>query len=106
MFALWATLIGIGVVTFAYRFSLIFGWSYITLPRGLNRALRFVPVAALTAIIVPEVLAYQSAIAFTWQNERLLAGLVAVVIAWRTHNALLTIGVGMGCLYALQWLGL
>jgi len=34
----------------------------------------------------------------------LLAGLVAVLVAWRTRNVLLTVGVGMGVLWVLQWL--
>lgn len=70
-----------------------------------RKVLRFVPVAALTAIVVPELLVRNGAVQFTWQNERLVAGVVAGLIAWRTQNVLLTIILGMVCLYSLQWLG-
>jgi branched-subunit amino acid transport protein len=106
MIGLWLTLIAIGVISFAYRFSFILFLEYIQLPNWLNRTLRFVPVAALTAITVPELLVYSGQFDFTWQNERLLAGALAALIAWRTHNIFLTIGLGMACLYALQWVGM
>jgi branched-subunit amino acid transport protein len=103
---LWGILVLIGLITFAYRFSLIFFLERIRLPAWVSQALRFVPIAALTAITVPELLAYSGAIEISWQNERLVAGLVAMVVAWRTKNVFLTIGLGMLCLYGLQWVGL
>ncbi len=103
---LWLTIIGIGLITFAYRFSLIFLLGRIQLPAWAGRALRFVPVAALTAIVVPELIVQQGLLDFTWHNERLLAGIVAILIAWYTNSVVLTIGLGMACLYGLQWLGL
>ena len=36
---------------------------------------------------------------------RLLAGVLAVVVAWRTKNVLLTIGVGMAALWVLMGVG-
>lgn len=106
MMMLWGTLVLIGVITFAYRFAFIFFLERIRLPAWVSQALRFVPIAALTAITVPELLAPHGTIAVNWQNERLLAGLVAIVVAWRTKNIFLTIGLGMICLYGLQWLGI
>jgi branched-subunit amino acid transport protein len=106
MMMLWGTLVLIGLITFAYRFSLIFFLERIRLPAWVSQALRFVPIAALTAITVPELLAYSGAIEISWQNERLVAGLVAMVVAWRTKNVFLTIGLGMLCLYGLQWVGI
>jgi len=102
--ALWLTLFVIGLVTFTYRFAFIFFLDYLRLPAWLERPLRFVPVAALTAIIVPELFVRNNLIAVNWQNERLVAGLIAIGVAWWTRNALLTIGLGMVALYALQWL--
>lgn len=104
MLQLWLTLVAIGFITFAYRFSFIFFLERIRLPSWIGQVLRFVPVAALTAIIVPELLLRNGIFQFTWQNERLVAGVVAIVIAWRTQNVLLTIVLGMVCLYGVQWL--
>lgn len=106
MLLLWGTLVLIGMITFAFRFALIFFLERITLPVWIGEALRFVPIAALTALTVPELLAPGGVIALSWQNERLLAGLVAIAVAWRTKNVFLTIGLGMICLYGLQWLGI
>jgi branched-subunit amino acid transport protein len=72
------------------------------LPPLLQRALRFVPAAALTAIITPELLIQNGAIFLSPANARLIAGVIAIVIAWRTKNTLLTIGAGMIALWVLQ----
>lgn len=102
--ALWLTLFVIGLVTFSYRFAFIFFLAYLRLPAWLERPLRFVPVAALTAIIVPELFVRNDVVTMSWQNERLLAGLIAIGVAWWTRNTFLTIGLGMVALYGLQWL--
>ena len=39
-------------------------------------------------------------------NERLLAGLVAALIAWRTRSVPLTLAGGMATLWILQTLGI
>lgn len=103
---LWIALIVIGIITFLYRAAFIFFMEALRIPDWLQQPLRFVPVAALTAIIVPELLTRNDMLVATWQNERLLAGLVAIGIAWWSRNILLTLGVGMASLYLLQWVGL
>jgi branched-subunit amino acid transport protein len=39
------------------------------------------------------------------QNFRLLAGLLAILVAWRSRNILLTILIGMAALLLLQAIG-
>lgn len=104
MVTLWLSLLLIGAITFAYRASFIFFVDKLQLPLWLQRALRFVPVAALTALVVPELLVRNNALAVSWQNERFLAGLVAVAVAWWTKNILLTLVLGMAALYGFRWL--
>ena len=98
----WLTLVLIGLITFAYRFSFIALLERIKLPWLMQRALRFVPLAALTAITLPEVAIRQNALNLSLGNDRLVASLVAAVVAWRTKNVFLTILIGMLCLYILQ----
>ncbi|MCB9148687.1 MAG: AzlD domain-containing protein [Caldilineaceae bacterium] len=98
----WLTLVLIGLITFAYRFSFIALLERIKLPGLMQRALRFVPLAALTAITLPEVAIRQNALNLSLGNDRLVASLVAAVVAWRTKNVFLTILIGMICLYILQ----
>ena len=63
---------------------------------------RFVPIAALTAIIAPELLVHQGQLVIGPNNLRLIAGIIATVVAWRTRNVLWTIVIGMGTLWLLQ----
>ncbi len=87
--ALWLTLIAGGVITYAIRLSLILAWGRVTLPPVLQRGLRFVPPAVLSAIIFPEILRPDGALDLSFGNVRLLAGVIAALVAWRTKNALL-----------------
>ncbi len=100
--ALWLTLLAGGVITYAIRLSLILAWGRVTLPPALQRGLRFVPPAVLSAIIFPEILRREDALDLSFGNTRLLAGLAAALVAWRTKNALLTIAAGMAALWILQ----
>ena len=95
-------LVVIGAITFAYRLSFMALLEKVEVPALLRRALRFVPVAALTAIITPELFIRDGALALSPMNLRLTAGVIAVLVAWRTKNTLLTIGVGMAALWVLQ----
>ncbi len=99
---LWLIIICMGIVTFGIRLAPIVLLGRIEIPFVVQRALRFVPPAVLTGIIVPELLYRDSQIDVSLTNARLLAGLIAIVVAWRTKNALITIGVGMISLWVLQ----
>jgi len=100
--AIWVTMFFAGLVTFGIRLSFIELLGKIELPPTLKRALRFVPPAVLTAIIFPELLLHDGSLNISLGNPRLLAGLLAVLVAWRTKNAVLTILAGMAALYLLQ----
>lgn len=99
---LWLTIILAGMLTYAQRLSLISVWHRLQLPPLLVSALRFVPVAVLVALIVPDLL--QPAPAGSPLNPRLPAGIVAAVVAWYTRNVTLTIAAGMGALLLLTLL--
>lgn len=101
---LWLIIIGMGLVTFGIRLVPIVLLGRIEIPLIVQRALRFVPPAVLTAIVVPELLYRDGQLAVAVTNARLLAGLIAIGVAWRTKNALITIGVGMVALWVLQGL--
>ncbi len=99
---LWLTLVIIGLLTFALRLGFIALAGRVSMPAWFERGLRFVPVAALTAILVPEVLKPAGTLNLSLGNARLLAGALAVLVAWRTKNVLLTIAVGMAALLIVQ----
>jgi branched-subunit amino acid transport protein len=100
--AIWVTMFFAGLVTFGIRLSFIELLGKIELAPPIRRALRFVPPAVLTAIIFPELLLRDGSLNISLGNPRLLAGLLAIVVAWRTKNAVLTILAGMAGLYIFQ----
>jgi branched-subunit amino acid transport protein len=99
---LWLAIVGMGLITYAMRASVIALLGRYELRAGLQRALRFVPIAVLSAIIVPEVIAPDGALDVTLANPRLIAALLAAAVAWRTRHVLATIGVGMAALWTLR----
>jgi len=100
--ALWLTLLGMGLITYGIRLSMILLLGRFEISDGVRRALRLVPPAVLSAIIFPELLRPNGALDISFGSARLVAGIIAAVVAWRTKNALLTIGVGMAALWVLQ----
>ena len=102
---LWLVIIGMGIITYGIRLSMIVLLGKVEIPIRLKQALRFVPPAVLSAIIFPELLQPGGRLDVSLGNERLLAGLLAMVVAWRTKNVLWTIIVGMAALWLLQSLG-
>lgn len=101
---IWIVIIAAGVLTFLTRFSLIWLSDYVTLPEWLQRALRFVPISVLAVIIFQELVIRNNQIVLGLSNTRLLAGLLAAVVAWRTRSVLWTIAAGMLTLWLLNFL--
>ncbi len=102
---LWLIIAGMVAVTYSVRLSVIALVGQRELPDRLHRALRYVPPAALSAIIAPELLMPGGSLDLSLGNERLLAGLVAIVVAWRARSMLAAIGAGMVTLWVLLALG-
>ena len=98
----WLIILGMVAVTYSVRLSVIALLGDTSLPDGVNRALRYVPPVALSAIVFPALLAPQGALDISLGNLRLIAGLTAALIAWRTRNAILSIAAGMVLLWLLQ----
>ena len=101
MAKIWLTIIIAGLFTYLTRLSFFVLLDRWQPPELLKRGLRFVPPAVLSAIIFPSLLLPNGSLALSLDNFRLLAGLVAVLVGWRTRNILLTIASGMGALYLI-----
>lgn len=76
--------------------------AYLPLPAGLRRALRYAPVAALTAIIVPDMLPWKEGIGPVF-DYKLLAGVAGILVFLRLRNSVLLIVTGMIVLWLLRW---
>ncbi len=103
---LWLAIAGAGAITFGLRLSFIAPLRRLEIPLLVGRALRFVPAAVFTAVVIPLLFYANGVVEVSFGNERLLAGLVAVLIAWRTRSVLLTLVGGMVVLWTLQVIGL
>lgn len=101
--SIWLVFLLGGLLTFGMRYSFIYLLGRYELPETLRRALRFVPPAVLSAIVFPELFIRAGEFNLSLTNFRLLAGLAAVLVAWRTKNTLLTILAGMIALLVLEF---
>jgi branched-subunit amino acid transport protein len=102
--SLWLIIIGMGLVTFATRASFIFLPPHTRIPTGLRQALKYVAAAVLPALIVPDVLFHGNPGNLPFDTGRLVAALIATLVAWRTQNMLATIAAGMATLFLLTLL--
>jgi branched-subunit amino acid transport protein len=101
---IWLVMLLGGLITFAIRFSLIYLFGRFDIPETMRQALRYVPPAVLSAIVFPELFFHEGTWNVSLENARLLAGLVAILVAWISRNTLITIIAGMLALFLLQWL--
>ncbi len=101
--SIWLIMLIGGLLTFGMRLSFIYLLGRMDIPDRLRRSLRFVPPAVLSALVVPELLMPGGQLDVSFDNHRWLAGLVAVLVAWRTKSILLTILAGMAALLILQF---
>jgi branched-subunit amino acid transport protein len=100
---IWLVMLLGGALTFGMRMSFIYLFGHFEIPAMVKRALRFVPPAVLSAIIAPALFMPNNALELSLNNYRLMAGVVAIFVAWRTKNSLLTILTGMTALLFFMW---
>ena len=101
---LWIIILAMAVLTFFQRASFLLLPERVQLPPLLVRALPYVPAAVLTAIWAPELLLQKGVLQIALSNERLLAGAVAVAVAWRFRMTFVTIIAGLAALHLFDWM--
>lgn len=94
---------GMAFVTFAIRYLMIPLSGKLEFPDCLERALRYVPPAVLTAIIVPSVLMPAGNMFLSFENAYLVGATGACAAGWMTRNLLFTIVFGMAVFLGWQW---
>jgi branched-subunit amino acid transport protein len=97
---IWLIILGMALVTYGVRFLPLTVIDENALPRWARRGLTYVPIAVLSAIIAPEYVPSEDWFQYIL-DERLVAGIVAIGVAWFTRSTILTIIVGMVILIAL-----
>ena len=98
----WMLILGLAATSLGARGSFILFLTRFEVPRPVQRALRFVPAAVFTALLVPELVFAGGTLRLGLDNPKLLAALLAAPVAWRTHSTTATILVGMAALLAAE----
>ncbi|SDF33921.1 AzlD domain-containing protein [Sporolituus thermophilus] len=99
-----AIIVGMALVTFATRFSSVALFRQTGIPGWLERWLKHIPTAILTALIVPSLVLPKGQLDLSFHNHYLLAGIVAAIVAYKSRNIVVTLTTGMGTMLALRWL--
>lgn len=102
---LWGLFLAVGVGTFALRLSFIELYGRLSIAPVVHRALAYVPASVLAALVLPAVVLPGGASEIALDNPRLLAALLAALVAWLSRNTLLTLASGMAALWMLQVVG-
>ena len=87
--------LGLAVVTVIARGFFLFSNRTWTLPHWAQRGLHYAPIAALAAVVVPEVVTVQDVLIDTWRDARLYAATVGALTYFWRKDVLFTIVAGM-----------
>lgn len=100
---LWLTIALAGAGTFVARVSFLgVAHRMADPPIAVQRVLRMIPPAALAALVLPAFVRPGGELDLT--QPRLVAGLIATAVAFRTKNVLVTLVVGMAVVIVLDQL--
>ena len=102
---LWAVIFAVGLLNYLSRLSFIAVFARRGMPPILGRALKYVPAAMLTALILPMIVADPSAAPAMAFNPKVAAAVIAGAVAFFTRSTLWTLGTGMAALWLLKWMG-
>ncbi len=88
-------ILGLACVTVLARgFFLISGKPW-NLPHWAQRGLQYAPIAALAAVVVPEIVSTQGQLVTTWQDARLFGAAAGAAAYYWRKDVLFTIIAGM-----------
>lgn len=86
-------IVGLALVTVVTRCFFFMSDKPWHLPHWAQRGLQYAPIAALAAVVVPEVVMTQGQLVHTWQDARLYAALAgAVYFFWRKGQGQAVLG--------------
>ena len=73
-------ILGLGAITWLTRAFFLMPRRELPMPGWLSQGLRYAPLAALAAVLAPEIVMTQGEVISTWRDARLFA--VAAASAW------------------------
>ena len=90
-----AVIVGLAAVTVLTRSFFFISSKSWQLPDWAQRGLQYAPIAALSAVVIPEIITVQGELVSTWQDARLYAAVVGVAAYFWRRDVLITILAGM-----------
>jgi branched-subunit amino acid transport protein len=90
-----AVIVGLAAVTVLTRSFFFMSSKPWHLPGWAQRGLQYAPIAALSAVVVPEIVMSQGQLISTVLDARLFAAAAGAITYFRSKNVLLTIVLGM-----------
>ena len=97
---LWLAFVLMGLTTVGTRGSFILLGEKGRLPAAVQRALRYAPAAALSALVLPDLLLDGAGVSLF--NPKFGAGVAVVLVALRWRNPWLPFVLGMGVLLMMK----
>ena len=99
---IWVVMVAVGIGTYFIRYSFLGLVGDRPLPAWLLRALRYVPVAVMPALVAPLVV-WPAATGGAIDPARTLAALAALAVGAATRSVLWSVFGGMAVLYLALW---
>ena len=88
-------IVGLALVTVLTRSFFFISSKSWQLPHWAQRGLQYAPIAALSAVVVPEIVTVQGVFVTTWQDARLFAAVAGAGCYFWRRDVLVTILGGM-----------
>jgi branched-subunit amino acid transport protein len=97
------TTLGMALIALACRAFFLVPEEDLPMPSWLREGLRYAPVAALAAVVAPELVLTQGHLIDTWRDPRIFGALAGLALyAWR-RSLFGTIVCGTGVMLALRF---
>ena len=103
----WTLIVSMALITFSIRYMLIASAGRWHLPPHLERGLKYVPIAVLSAIVVQTIMVKASGSPepdWTINSHFLLSAVISFGVARVTNSLMITVAAGLFCYGVVQYL--
>ena len=97
-----AVIVGLACVTVLARSFFFISSKPWSMPHWAQRGLQYAPIAALAAVVAPEVVMVQGHLTPTWLDARIYAALAGAAAFYWRRDVMLTIAAGMAVFLPLH----
>jgi branched-subunit amino acid transport protein len=97
------TILGMAAVTLLCRSFFLLPQDDLPMPRWLREGLRYAPIAALAAVVAPEIVMVQGHMVETWRDSRIFGALAGLAFYLWRQDLFGTIVCGTGVMLAFRF---